>query len=919
MSAPPFRLSLFGEPLLERDASAVALSAQQSHLLALVGCAGPDGLPRREILTLLWEGCVPARERHRLAQLLYSLRKRLGTEVLSIGHKRIGIDPARVVCPPWTAPGPDAPLPWISTDRITSGFLPGLEDPVPRALRRWLDEQESVIRSRVRRSVLDWLTMASRSADPRDLEAMLELWLSVSHDPETDSSVAGDLLLSLPAAWRDRILFRLRRMRSPDDQRSEQPHARVAERMAIPHIESQIPLVGREDALDRIVGSLLGGGVLYPSVLVIEGEGGMGKTRILHEALDLVERQGLRTLRLQGGEFLGSTHLAPFSEYAGYGKPRRRERRGFPGIRRILADLRDRSEQVPLIVAVDDAQWLDRRSIAVLDQLLLEPAPRFRIVLTHTPELRPSKGAFPGFLASLRSVHRAESVVLDPLDLAQAHRLLARGGLLPSGAEEQEELCRKGGGNPLFLIEWARFHRDPAERPAPPRVARFVEQRRSLVGRTAQTALTLVAGAPEGVSHEDLRCALRISPLRLTSVIRELGDRRLIAPAPDRIRVAHPGAARILSGARGADGPSSRTDPGRSDPDTRTEVGSPVLMRLWEERRFAELSQALRRVLPEDARTGVGTTRALVLQGLLRDRMARELGQGRCAPLLRSLGFWLERAKEIEDPDLVAGIGCERSILAAEGGFLRFFRRLGNARFPGPPVGDAGRGGASPASEAALLARVEWEYLLLEWTPMGGHPGGRAKWPVPAEVQNLVDASRDRTVRARILGRWARIAMAVDAHSHARLLLDEAGDLLSGPVLSASLRSVWLDRAILGRHREPLSVVEGWLDRVLAPEDAGRRMDRSAAALGLRAILRFDLGAARGAWEALRQVKGLLPWAQLTPTDLRILDHALSLWSGRGGGAEAFHLRALVRRRMPGVWEGASLPRGELDVARRRE
>jgi len=83
---------------MERGGERVALaSPRQLGLLAAVAAAGDSGVSRDRLLLLLWPESTETKARHALAQLLYRLRRDLGTDVLRAGPVDLLIEPA-VTC-----------------------------------------------------------------------------------------------------------------------------------------------------------------------------------------------------------------------------------------------------------------------------------------------------------------------------------------------------------------------------------------------------------------------------------------------------------------------------------------------------------------------------------------------------------------------------------------------------------------------------------------------------------------------------------------------------------------------------------------------------------------------------------------------------------------------------------------------------
>ncbi len=82
---------------MERGGERVALaSPRQLGLLAAVAAAGASGVSRDRLLLLLWPESTEAKARHALAQVVYRLRRDLGTDVLRPGPTELLIEPANL-------------------------------------------------------------------------------------------------------------------------------------------------------------------------------------------------------------------------------------------------------------------------------------------------------------------------------------------------------------------------------------------------------------------------------------------------------------------------------------------------------------------------------------------------------------------------------------------------------------------------------------------------------------------------------------------------------------------------------------------------------------------------------------------------------------------------------------------------------
>ena len=203
-------------------------------------------------------------------------------------------------------------------------------------------------------------------------------------------------------------------------------------------------VVGREheiDALDDVLDHVTDG----PCGLVLEGEAGIGKTTLWREAVAGAVRRGHRVLacrpvesEAQLGfaaleELLATTPEAAFAELPG---PQRRAlevallRRdagaeAAPHPRAValgaLGVLRTLATATPVIIAVDDAQWLDRPSAGVLEFIArrLEREP-VGFVLAQ----RSAQPGGPTLDAERALGDRARRVAVGPIDVAAMTRLL---------------------------------------------------------------------------------------------------------------------------------------------------------------------------------------------------------------------------------------------------------------------------------------------------------------------------------------------------------------------------------------------------------------------------------------------------------------------------------------------------------------
>lgn len=278
-----------------------------------------------------------------------------------------------------------------------------------------------------------------------------------------------------------------------------------------------VTFVGRERELDAI-GRFLEQVPAGPSALLIEGEAGIGKTAVWLEALRLADETGLRVLRarpaeaearlsyvaladLVGTAFDETRALLPAVQERALGSALLRDEPSADGASRTTATalvsvLTALAEREPVLVAIDDLQWLDpatEEALAFAFRRLPRPV---GLLLARRAE---PGGELPLGIAHALPDDRLERVVPQPFSLAALHQLVtARLGLsLPRPLLGQ--LTESSGGNPFFALELARAYsgrRGDQEIGEPLQVPRSIEDLVAAhVGRLSDTARQVALAA----------------------------------------------------------------------------------------------------------------------------------------------------------------------------------------------------------------------------------------------------------------------------------------------------------------------------------------------------------------------------------------------------------------------------------------
>lgn len=205
----------------------------------------------------------------------------------------------------------------------------------------------------------------------------------------------------------------------------------------------------REQAWERGVTSALSGAGQEPTLVLVEGDAGMGKSRLVHRLLELPQARAVArlvvTFRASGG-FVVADPLGPDPRLAPH-----------QALEALLVSAR------PALLVAEDLHHADDDCLALLRGLLREPPAPFAAVLTYrTEQLRRSGlplGRAVDYPARLSVVRWR----LEPMDEGRV-RCVA-GELLGARRCPQEfvgRLRQRSGGVPQVVVDLLRMLRDAA-------------------------------------------------------------------------------------------------------------------------------------------------------------------------------------------------------------------------------------------------------------------------------------------------------------------------------------------------------------------------------------------------------------------------------------------------------------------------
>lgn len=280
-----------------------------------------------------------------------------------------------------------------------------------------------------------------------------------------------------------------------------------------------------------------------PGAVLITGEPGTGKSRLLMEIL--AQADAARTVRLVGFEPMQPIPLAAAGELLrrvakvpGHGLTLdglvfgSQEASGRDPLRIFEATHRAITELGPLLVAVDDLQWVDERSVALLHYLLRAGATGHQ-PLVVIAVARPSRGAASfrsGLQADLPPERRA-MIDLGPLPLEDGVLLVqAIDRRLDDSAATR--LWQRAGGSPFWMVALAQTNEavDPGS---------IIGERLRSLSSDAGAMLAALAVNARPFLTADLGKLLEWEPERIRHAARELVARGLGVEASGSIWLAH--------------------------------------------------------------------------------------------------------------------------------------------------------------------------------------------------------------------------------------------------------------------------------------------------------------------------------------------------------------------------------------------
>jgi len=597
-----YRLVLFGGPELFRGENPFPLSPLQRTFLGILYGSGKGRLDREEILGLLWPDDPSPRARRRLNQLLYSIKRKIGSDVLfdTVGE-RVRKVPSAV------STDLDSYELALREDRLrfcsealSRGFLRRSLGQTSRSLTSWIESRERDLRGELTRRLREALAGKEEKADWGGMRDAAEAILLLSPLDEgvlrivmkararaTDPAEAEaafvefasqrEAILGSPWEPSRETLSLLDRIRTNGEFNSRAGQEKERPAQPIPR------LVGRDSEHAQLRRTLESPPSEFLRGVLVTGEAGIGKTRLIRESVFNLHLAGQFVFSADQAELEQLIPLNPLiealndsrvgatlstledpwravlygvmpSHYPGEGPiPQAPQiqagsvpRRLFEAFHQLLLRL---VEDAPLILVFENLQWADETTLSILEFLIKrwDRGGLQAVFSLRSEEIRKAS-PLQTFLQSLRVHEDFLELPLSDLDDADSEALIKDISGRPLNGGELRHLHSLAGGNPFFLIELTleylagrvdQPYRPPEVLSIPLSIRQVLDRRLSQLSTGAEKALGALSVHSRGLRVEGLAEVAGLPVSQCLSGLDQLHEFRLVRSEGAEVSVSH--------------------------------------------------------------------------------------------------------------------------------------------------------------------------------------------------------------------------------------------------------------------------------------------------------------------------------------------------------------------------------------------
>ena len=299
-----------------------------------------------------------------------------------------------------------------------------------------------------------------------------------------------------------------------------------------------------------------------PSLLVIEGEAGIGKTTLWLAAVEKAAELGFRVFSARGGQAESLLAYAAVADLLGDVDPAVLAE--LPEVQRVAVDrvlLRASGEgpptdqgvvaaafaavidrlamNTPVLVAIDDVQWLDASSQAVVAFAARRFTGHVGVLATERTE---HEGASTAAWLQLARPDALTRVRVGPLSLGGLHALISArlGHSFPRPT--MVRIAEISGANPFYALELARAIEVGPSSARPTLPSTLAELMRLRIGRLDREAhrVLLAAASVADPTVELLAEVAETTVDRVVELLDEAESKGIISIEGNRVRFSHP-------------------------------------------------------------------------------------------------------------------------------------------------------------------------------------------------------------------------------------------------------------------------------------------------------------------------------------------------------------------------------------------
>jgi DNA-binding CsgD family transcriptional regulator len=332
--------------------------------------------------------------------------------------------------------------------------------------------------------------------------------------------------------------------------------------MSMPALASSPRMVGRQPELDALIDAFVEGEAGTPRTAIVRGEAGIGKTRLVHEFLaeaarrssrlplvtavgqcvdlgpigapfgpirrvlrDLHAAVGIDALREAAGSPAMIAALAAFVPGLGDDGPAPAADTGLEFAEVVEAVLENLSVRVHVVIVVEDLQWADAATLALLKTLATTLRGRhLTIVATYRSD---DIDRFHPLRPVLAELERTRAIVRVEVRPLTADEVVEQVGLLPHsdlGEDGVRALADRSGGIPFLVEELV----DLGDAQLPDTLRDLVLARYERLGDGARGVMRTMAAGGVHVDHDLLTGVVGVSEHELDLALRESIEAKVI-------------------------------------------------------------------------------------------------------------------------------------------------------------------------------------------------------------------------------------------------------------------------------------------------------------------------------------------------------------------------------------------------------